>query len=86
MITAHTTKGPTMPRSNLAVIALPIVGEAAVHGQQYPSIVHGVRWIGPSLLAHLMAVVRLVYQSTHVDNGLRPRVTGPVAPFAPYGP
>ncbi len=40
--------------------ALLLVGEAAVHVQQYAAVVHGVRWIGPLFLANAVACVAAV--------------------------
>ena len=37
--------------------ALSLVGEAAVHVQQYASLLHEVRWIGPLFLANAAASV-----------------------------
>ena len=48
--------------------ALMLAGEAAVHVQQYASVVHGVRWIGPLFLANaaacLAAIAGLAYPRT----------------------
>jgi hypothetical protein len=47
---------------------LSLAGEAAVHLQQYVSIFHGVRWIGPLFLANaaasIAAVAGLAYRPT----------------------
>jgi hypothetical protein len=40
-----------------AVGALLLAGEAAVHVQQFVSVFHDVRWIGPLFLANAVAVV-----------------------------
>ena len=40
-----------------ALGALLLAGEAAVHIQQYISVFHDVRWIGPLFLANAAAVV-----------------------------
>ena len=40
-----------------ALGALLLAGEAAVHVQQYVSVFHDVRWIGPLFLANAAAVV-----------------------------
>ena len=40
-----------------ALGALLLAGEAAVHIQQYVSVFHDVRWIGPLFLANAAAVV-----------------------------
>jgi len=46
--------------------AIALAGEAAVHIQQYASLVHGVRWIGPLFLANavvcIAAVLALAYR------------------------
>jgi hypothetical protein len=51
-----------------AVGALLLAGQAAVHVQQYASIFHGVRWIGPLFLftagASVAAIVGLAYPRT----------------------
>jgi hypothetical protein len=51
-----------------ALGALMLAGEAAVHIQQYASVVHGVRWIGPLFLANaaasVAAIVGLAYSRT----------------------
>jgi hypothetical protein len=48
--------------------ALMLAGEAAVHVQQYVSVVHGVRWVGPLFLANaaacVAAIVGLAYPRT----------------------
>jgi hypothetical protein len=43
-----------------ALGALMLAGEAAVHIQQYVSVVHGVRWIGPLFLANAAASVAAI--------------------------
>ena len=43
-----------------ALGALMLAGEAAVHIQQYASVVHGVRWIGPLFLANAAASVAVI--------------------------
>ena len=43
-----------------ALGALMLAGEAAVHVQQYASVVHGVRWIGPLFLANAALVVAAI--------------------------
>ena len=40
--------------------ALMLAGQAAVHIQQYASVVHGVRWIGPLFLANAAASVAAI--------------------------
>lgn len=48
--------------------ALLLAGEAAVHIQQYASIFHGVRWIGPLFVANaaasVAAIAGLAYERT----------------------
>jgi hypothetical protein len=48
--------------------ACALAGEAAVHIQQYTSLVHGVRWIGPLFLANaaacIAAIAALAYPGT----------------------
>jgi hypothetical protein len=49
-----------------ALGAIALAGEAAVHIQQYATLVHGVRWIGPLFLANavvcIAAVLALAYR------------------------
>jgi hypothetical protein len=40
--------------------AVMLAGEAVVHVQQYASVVHGVRWIGPLFLANAVACVAAI--------------------------
>jgi hypothetical protein len=40
--------------------ALALAGEAAVHIQQYVSLVHGVRWIGPLFLLNAATLVVVI--------------------------
>jgi hypothetical protein len=51
-----------------ALGACALAGEAAVHIQQYTSLVHGVRWIGPLFLANaaacIAAIAALAYPGT----------------------
>jgi hypothetical protein len=51
-----------------ALGALSLAGEAAVHVQQYASVLHEVRWIGPLFLANAAAsvvtVIGLAYWRT----------------------
>ncbi len=48
--------------------ALSLAGEAAVHVQQYASLLHVVRWIGPLFLANAVAsvvtIIGLAYRRT----------------------
>jgi hypothetical protein len=57
-----------------ALGALGLAGQAAVHIQQYASVVHGVRWIGPLFLANaaacVAAIAGLAYPRTRVLAGL----------------
>jgi hypothetical protein len=43
-----------------ALGALALAGEAAVHVQQFASLFHGVRWIGPLFLANAVAIVAVI--------------------------
>ena len=43
-----------------ALGALMLAGQAAVHIQQYASVVHGVRWIGPLFIANAAACVAAI--------------------------
>jgi hypothetical protein len=51
-----------------ALGAVALAGEAAVHIQQYASLVHGVRWIGPLFIANaaacIAAIAALAYRPT----------------------
>jgi hypothetical protein len=49
----------------LVLGALLLAGEAAVHAQQYSSVVHGVRWIGPLFLANTAACVAAIAGLVH---------------------
>jgi hypothetical protein len=51
---------PAVVGSLFALGALALGGEAAVHVQQYISLVHGVRWIGPLVLADAVACVATI--------------------------
>lgn len=48
--------------------AVALAGEAAAHVQQYATVVHGVRWIGPLFLvnavASVVAIAGLTYERT----------------------
>jgi hypothetical protein len=55
--------------------ALALAGEAAVHIQQYVSLVHGVRWIGPLFLLNAAALVVVI-------TGLAFAQTRPLAALA----
>jgi hypothetical protein len=44
----------------IALGALMLAGEAAVHVQQYASVVHGVRWIGPLFIANAAACIAAI--------------------------
>jgi hypothetical protein len=44
----------------IALGALMLAGEAAVHIQQYASVVHGVRWIGPLFIANAAACIAAI--------------------------
>jgi hypothetical protein len=49
----------------LALGALGLAGQAAVHIQQYVSVVHGVRWIGPLFLTNAVACVAAIAGLAH---------------------
>lgn len=42
-----------------------LAGEASVHVQQYASLFHGVRWIGPLFLANAAAAVAVIAGLAH---------------------
>jgi hypothetical protein len=66
-----------------ALGAVMLVGEAAVHIQQYVTIFHEVNWVGPLFLANaaacLVAVVGLVYGRTRTVAALAGVVISVVA-------
>jgi hypothetical protein len=43
-----------------ALGALALAGQAAVHVQQFATLFHGVRWIGPLFLANAVAIVAVI--------------------------
>jgi hypothetical protein len=49
--------GDAVAAAAYALGALSLAGEAAVHVQQYASLLHEVRWIGPLFLANAAACV-----------------------------
>jgi hypothetical protein len=55
-----TTGGERVADAAFAVGALLLGGEAAVHVQQYATVVYGVRWIGPLFIANAAACVAAV--------------------------
>jgi hypothetical protein len=63
-----TTAGNALVLAAYAVGAVLLAGEAAVHVQQYASLFHGVRWIGPLFLgnaaASAAAIAGLAYPRT----------------------
>jgi hypothetical protein len=48
-----------------ALGAILLAGEAAVHIQQYASLIHEVRWIGPLFLANAVACVAAIAGLAH---------------------
>jgi hypothetical protein len=66
-----------------ALGALALAGEAAVHVEQYASLFHGVRWIGPLFLANaaasIVAIAGLAYARTRPLAGLAGVVISAVA-------
>ncbi len=66
-----------------ALGAIALAGEAAVHIQQYASLVHGVRWIGPLFLADaatcIAVVLALAYRPTRPLAALVGVVTSALA-------
>jgi hypothetical protein len=63
-------RGDAVAAGAYALGALALAGEAAVHVQQYASLLHEVRWIGPLFLANAAAsvvtIVGLAYGRTRV--------------------
>jgi hypothetical protein len=66
-----------------ALGAIALTGEAAVHIQQYASLVHGVRWIGPLFLANaaacIAAILALAYRPIRPLAALVGTVTSALA-------
>ena len=50
-------RGDALAEAAYALGAVSLAGEAAVHVQQYASLLHEVRWIGPLFLANAAACV-----------------------------
>jgi hypothetical protein len=48
-----------------ALGAISLAGEGAVHIQQYASLLHGVRWVGPLFLANAVACVAAIIALTY---------------------
>jgi hypothetical protein len=61
-------RGDALAAAAYALGALSLAGEAAVHVQQYASLLHEVRWIGPLFLANAAAsvvtIIGLAYRRT----------------------
>ena len=61
-------RGDALATAAYALGAISLGGEAAVHVQQYASLLHEVRWIGPLFLANaagcLVAMIGLAYGRT----------------------
>jgi hypothetical protein len=64
----QSTVAAVVAAAAFALGACALAGEAAVHIQQYTSLVHGVRWIGPLFLANaaacIAAIAALAYPGT----------------------
>ena len=64
----QSTVAAVVAAAAFALGACALAGEAAVHIQQYTSLVHGVRWIGPLFLANaaacMAAIAALAYPGT----------------------
>jgi hypothetical protein len=64
----QSTVSAVVAAAAFALGACALAGEAAVHIQQYTSLVHGVRWIGPLFLANavacIAAIAALAYPTT----------------------
>lgn len=64
----QSTVAAVVATAAFALGACALAGEAAVHIQQYTSLVHGVRWIGPLFLANaaacIAAIAALAYPGT----------------------
>src|SRR5215208_7903889 len=63
-----------MGTSALAIYALgaaAVAGEAVVHVQQYVSLFHEVRWIGPLFLANAIACVAVIAGLAHARTRAR---------------
>jgi hypothetical protein len=61
-------RGEAVAAAAYGLGALSLAGEAAVHVQQYASLLHEVRWIGPLFLANAAAsvvtIIGLAYRRT----------------------
>ena len=61
-------RGDALATAAYALGAVSLAGEGAVHVQQYASLFHDVRWIGPLFLANaaacVVAIVGLAYVRT----------------------
>jgi hypothetical protein len=55
-----TTVTTAVAEAAFALGAVALAGEAAVHIQQYASLVHGVRWIGPLFIANAAACIGVI--------------------------
>jgi hypothetical protein len=55
-----TTVTTAVAETALVLGAVALAGEAAVHIQQYASLVHGVRWIGPLFIANAAACIAAI--------------------------
>jgi hypothetical protein len=64
-VSRATTAGPAVVPAAYALGALLLGGEAAVHVQQFVSLFHGVRWIGPLFLANAVASVAAIAGLAH---------------------
>ena len=64
----QSTVAAVVAAAAFALGACALAGEAAVHIQQYTSLVHGVRWIGPLFLVNaaacITAIAALAYPGT----------------------
>jgi hypothetical protein len=61
-------RGDALATAAYALGAVSLAGEGAVHVQQYASLLHEVRWVGPLFLANaaacVVAIVGLAYGRT----------------------
>jgi hypothetical protein len=59
------TGSTTLLGATYALGGISLAGEAAVHAQQYFSLYHEVRWIGPLFLANAVACVTAIAALTY---------------------
>ena len=79
------TDGETLADALCGLGALALAGEAAVHVQQYLSLYHEVRWIGPLFLANAAASIVAIAGLASVRTRLVAAVAGIVISVVALG-